>query len=73
MAEVEDGARDEIDAAALLGRMALAGATVPEVERRAIISSRLPVTEWPEVLLRIVAVNARTVSQLCSTGRAASP
>ena len=59
LAEVEDGAKDEIDAAARLGRMALAAATVPEVERRAIISSRLPVTEWPEVLLRIVAVNAR--------------
>jgi NTE family protein len=60
LAEVEDGARDEIEAAARLGHMACAATTVPETERRAIIASRLPAAEWPDVPLRIVAVNART-------------
>jgi NTE family protein len=59
LAEVEDGATDEIDAAARLGRMALAARTVSEAARRAIVAGRLPVPEWPEMPLRIVAVNAR--------------
>lgn len=60
LAEIEHGARDEIEAAARLGSMACATPTVSEAERRAIIASRLPATEWPDVALRIVAVNART-------------
>jgi NTE family protein len=39
--------------------MALAARTVSEAGRRAIVAARLPATEWPEMPLRIVAVNAR--------------
>jgi len=59
LSEVEDGTTNEIDAAARLGRMALAARTLSEADRRAIVAARLPATEWPELPLRIVAVNAR--------------
>jgi NTE family protein len=59
LAAVEAGATDETDAAARLGRMALAARTVSEVDRLAIVAARLPVPEWPKVPLRIVAVNAQ--------------
>jgi NTE family protein len=59
LSEVEDGTTNEIDAAARLGRMALAARTVSEADRRAIVAARLPATEWPKMPLRIVAVNAR--------------
>jgi NTE family protein len=59
LSEVEDGTTNEIDAAARLGRMALAARTVSEADRRAIVAARLPATEWPEMPLRIVAVSAR--------------
>ncbi|NJP91441.1 patatin-like phospholipase family protein [Nonomuraea sp. FMUSA5-5] len=41
-----------------IGALALAAATVPEADRRAVIEARLPVHEWPERDLVIVAVEA---------------
>ncbi|WIY04171.1 patatin-like phospholipase family protein [Amycolatopsis mongoliensis] len=43
-----------------VGRLALAAETVPEADRRAVIEARLPVHEWPEQRLVIVAVDAET-------------
>ncbi|MGR6913595.1 patatin-like phospholipase family protein [[Actinomadura] parvosata] len=43
-----------------IGALALAAATVPEAERRAVIEARLPVHEWPDRDLVIVAVEAVT-------------
>ncbi|VVJ23762.1 probably phosphoesterase [Amycolatopsis camponoti] len=43
-----------------VGRLALAAETVSEGERRAVIEARLPVHEWPEQRLVIVAVDAET-------------
>lgn len=43
-----------------VGRFALAAATVPESERRAVIESRLPSHEWPARVLKIVAVDAES-------------
>lgn len=42
------------------GRIALAAETVPESTRRAVISERLPVHEWPDRSLAVVAVEALT-------------
>jgi NTE family protein len=41
-----------------VSKAALAAATVPEPERRAVIESRLPSHEWPGRVLKIVAVDA---------------
>jgi NTE family protein len=41
-----------------VGKFALAAATVPEPERRAVIESRLPSREWPLRALKLVAVDA---------------
>ncbi|GLY40819.1 patatin [Amycolatopsis sp. NBRC 101858] len=43
-----------------VGRLALAAETVPEADRRVVIEARLPVHEWPEQRLVIVAVDAET-------------
>ncbi|MQY06091.1 patatin-like phospholipase family protein [Actinomadura macrotermitis] len=43
-----------------VGELALAADTVPEAERRAVIEGRLPVHEWPDRDLRIVAVETVT-------------
>jgi NTE family protein len=43
-----------------MGRYALDAATVSELERRAVIESRLPSHDWPARTLRIVAVDAET-------------
>ncbi|WP_284744467.1 patatin-like phospholipase family protein [Amycolatopsis sp. RTGN1] len=43
-----------------VGRLALAAETVPEEDRRVVIEARLPVHEWPEQRLVIVAVDAET-------------
>ncbi|MEV6641049.1 patatin-like phospholipase family protein [Amycolatopsis sp. NPDC051371] len=43
-----------------VGKLALAAETVPEGERRAVIEARLPVHDWPEQRLVIVAVDAET-------------
>jgi NTE family protein len=45
---------------ARLGRMALAAQTVPEQTRIDVISSRLPVHEWPQRRLLITAVDAHS-------------
>jgi len=51
---------DEQRARARLGRAALKARTVPEAERRAAISTRLPSASWPERRLLITAVDAET-------------
>ena len=43
-----------------VGQRALAAATVPEAERRAVIARRLPQHAWPSRKLAVVAVEART-------------
>jgi NTE family protein len=47
-------------ARARLGHAALRAKTVPEVERRAVITRRLPKHDWPQQRLLITAVNANT-------------
>ena len=42
------------------GAFALAAQTVPEVDRRAVIASRLPSHHWPARDIRLVAVNCQT-------------
>jgi len=44
----------------VLGQRALAAATVPEAERRAVIAGRLPRRDWPSRKLAVVAVEAHT-------------
>jgi NTE family protein len=43
-----------------VGRFALDTPTVSESERRAVIESRLPSSEWPARILKIAAVNAQS-------------
>jgi NTE family protein len=43
-----------------VGRFALDAVTVPELERRAVIRSRLPSPGWPARALKIVAVDAES-------------
>ncbi|WP_207229542.1 patatin-like phospholipase family protein [Ktedonosporobacter rubrisoli] len=43
-----------------IGALALAAPTVPEAERREIIASRLPVQNWPQSRLEIVAVDVQS-------------
>ncbi|MGN9908941.1 patatin-like phospholipase family protein [Phytohabitans sp. LJ34] len=52
--------RDEQAFRRHVGRMALAARTMPEVERRAVIASRLPVHSWPETRLLVPAADAET-------------
>ncbi len=51
---------DEQRARARLGRAALKAGSVPEAERLAVISKRLPSASWPERRLLITAVDAET-------------
>ncbi len=44
----------------VIGQRALAAATVPEAERRAVIAGRLPRRAWPSRKLAVVAVEAHT-------------
>ncbi|HET9140097.1 patatin-like phospholipase family protein [Actinophytocola sp.] len=43
-----------------VGALALSTPSVPEPERRAVIAARLPVHDWPDRALSIVAVDANT-------------
>src|SRR5205823_5307397 len=52
--------RDAQKARARIGAMALAAETVSEMDRRAVIESRVPVREWPDRRLLITAVDAVT-------------
>jgi len=52
--------RNPVRARKRLGRMALAVRTMPEADRRAVIAARLPSHEWPDVPLRVTAVDARS-------------
>ncbi|MEU4254472.1 patatin-like phospholipase family protein [Amycolatopsis sp. NPDC026612] len=54
------GATTPADVRRAVGELALAATTVPEAERRAVIAARLPVHDWPEQRLVIVAVDAET-------------
>ncbi|MGK3199708.1 patatin-like phospholipase family protein [Amycolatopsis sp. MEPSY49] len=54
------GSTDPAEVRRAVGKMALAADTVSEVDRRAVIEARLPVHEWPEQRLVIVAVDAET-------------
>ncbi|WP_199438819.1 patatin-like phospholipase family protein [Umezawaea beigongshangensis] len=58
--EAMAGATTPQEVRARIGAIALAADTVPEAERRDVIASRLPVHEWPERRLLVVAVNAVT-------------
>lgn len=58
LAQVVEGARCATEARARIGRLALAAETVPEVRRRQVIASRLPVHRWPERDLLVTAVDA---------------
>ena len=60
VADLVAGAADAVEACARIGRMALAAETVAEDVRRAVIEARLPVHEWPDVPLRLAAVEATT-------------
>ncbi|WP_166640954.1 patatin-like phospholipase family protein [Amycolatopsis sp. SID8362] len=54
------GTTDPAEIRRAVGRLALAAETVSEADRRAVIEARLPVHEWPEQRLVIVAVDAET-------------
>ncbi|WP_370970049.1 patatin-like phospholipase family protein [Amycolatopsis sp. cg9] len=54
------GTTDPAEIRRAVGRLALAAETVPEADRRAVIAARLPVHEWPERRLVVVAVDAET-------------
>ncbi|MEV7093200.1 patatin-like phospholipase family protein [Amycolatopsis sp. NPDC051045] len=54
------GASDPAEVRRAVGKLALAAETVPEVDRRAVLAARLPVHDWPERRLVIVAVDAET-------------
>jgi NTE family protein len=56
----EQAAGDAQKLARYIGQAAIAAATVPESERRAVIARRLPSHEWPDRDLRIVAVDAES-------------
>jgi NTE family protein len=55
-----DGVTSPEDASRRLGSFALKADTVSEAERRAVIESRLPVHQWPEQRLLLVAVDAES-------------
>ncbi|MBE8517989.1 patatin-like phospholipase family protein [Amycolatopsis sp. H6(2020)] len=54
------GATDPAEVRRAVGKLALAAETVSEADRRAVISARLPVHEWPSQRLVIVGVDAET-------------
>ncbi|MEV4149465.1 patatin-like phospholipase family protein [Amycolatopsis sp. NPDC049691] len=58
--EAVTGSTNPAEIRRAIGEMALAAETVSEVDRRAVIEARLPVHEWPEQRLVIVAVDAST-------------
>jgi NTE family protein len=55
-----EAAEGPLDLRRRIGELALAAPTVSEAERRAVIAARLPRHTWPEVDLKIVAVDAET-------------
>jgi NTE family protein len=58
--EVMAGATSAEEARRRAGAFAVAADTVPEAERRAAVSSRLPSPEWPTRRIQLVAVDAET-------------
>ena len=49
-----------LDTLRLFGAFALAASTVPEADRLAVIAGRLPSREWPQRLIRLVAVDCES-------------
>lgn len=49
-----------LDVRRRIGALALEAPTVPEADRRAVIAARLPSHTWPDVELKIVAVDAHS-------------
>lgn len=60
MGELFANAEDQADLRRRSGELALGATTVPEETRLAVIRDRLPVHEWPDRDVRIVAVDAVT-------------
>jgi len=60
LGEALAGASDPRERGRRIGAVARAARTVPPAVRRAVIAARLPVQEWPERDLRVVAVDAET-------------
>jgi NTE family protein len=58
LADLAVGATSVAEALTRIGRMALDTDTVPEAVRHAVIEARLPVDEWPDRRLVVVAVDA---------------
>jgi NTE family protein len=58
--QLTEGAADEQEARRRIAHMALESQTPPEALRRAAVAGRLPIQEWPERALAIVAVEALT-------------
>ncbi|NUR82914.1 MAG: patatin-like phospholipase family protein [Nonomuraea sp.] len=58
--EIITGESDPVERRRLVGAMALAADTIPESRRREVIESRLPVHDWPDRDLVIVAVEAES-------------
>ncbi len=58
--ELMSGVTSAQDAQRRIGAYALAADTVPEAERRAVISARLPSPDWPARRMLLVAVDAET-------------
>ncbi|WP_372667790.1 patatin-like phospholipase family protein [Amycolatopsis kentuckyensis] len=54
------GAATPAEVRRAVSRLALTAETVPEADRRAVVAERLPVHEWPEQRVVIVAVDAST-------------
>src|SRR5438552_5714984 len=54
------GATTPADVRRAVGQLAVKAETVSEAERRAVIAARLPVHDWPEQRVVIVAVDAET-------------
>ena len=58
--ELMSGVTSAQDAQRRIGAYALAAETVPEADRRAVISGRLPSPDWPARRMLLVAVDAET-------------
>lgn len=58
---IEDAVGDDLpEITRRLAAAALAAHTIPESDRRAVIESRLPIHEWPDRRLLVIAVNGTT-------------
>jgi len=67
MSAMRESGGDPLRFRAAIGAVALATETVPEAVRRGVIAARLPVHEWPDRDLRIVAVDASSGAEAVFT------